>query len=108
MISNRSRLYLSLALVVPLATWSYQRYSLHNYVLCSKSHNIYTVDDSAPNVPCISVRNTRIVALGALGKHPSLCITFFFVSDALYKMTLWTNVSRHYQHFLYTLGSLLS
>ncbi|KAF8714228.1 hypothetical protein AX14_012868 [Amanita brunnescens Koide BX004] len=66
MISNRSRLYLSLALVVPLATWSYQRYSLHNYVLCSKSHNIYTVDDSAPNVPCISVRNTRIVALGAL------------------------------------------
>ena len=67
MISNRTRVYIALALVIPLTSWSYLKYTQDNYVVCSKSQKIYTVDDSIPNAPCISIRNTRIVAVGGLG-----------------------------------------
>jgi hypothetical protein len=70
MISNRTRVYLALALAIPLITWSYQKYTRHtldNYVVCSKSQKIYTVDDSIPTTACISIRNAHIVAVGGLG-----------------------------------------
>ena len=66
----RTRVYLALALAIPLTTWSYlkhTRHTLDNYVVCSKSHKIYTVDGSIPNAACISIRNTHIVAVGELG-----------------------------------------
>lgn len=69
MFSNR--LYFALTLTVPLAltTWFYQEYIRNTYVVCSKSQKIYTVDESLPNAACISIHNTRIVAVGELGNH---------------------------------------
>jgi hypothetical protein len=78
MISNRTRVYLALALAIPLTSWSFLKYTRNNYIVCSNSQKIYTVDDSIPNAPCISFRNTHIVAVGGLGKHSSLTVTTFF------------------------------
>lgn len=37
------------------------------YTLCSKSHNIYTVDPEKPRVQCIHVRGSVIMDTGSLG-----------------------------------------
>ena len=87
MISNRTPVYLALALVIPLTSWSYLQYTRNNYIVCSHTQNIYTVDDSIPNATCISIRNTHIVAVGGLGNHSSLTVTAF-LPDILHKMTL--------------------
>ena len=87
MISNRARLYLALALAIPLTSWSYLKYTGSNYIVCSNSQKIYTVDDSIPNAACISIRNTHIVAVGGLGNHSSLTVTAF-LPDTLHKTTL--------------------
>lgn len=39
----------------------------HRYALCSKSQDIYTVDESNPRVECILVHGSRIVDTGGLG-----------------------------------------
>ncbi|KAK2465124.1 hypothetical protein APHAL10511_002816 [Amanita phalloides] len=57
---------LALALAIPLAAWTYQRYISNTYVVCSNDRGIYTVDESMPNVACISIHNTRIAAVGEL------------------------------------------
>lgn len=37
------------------------------YFLCSKTKNIYTVDQNNPRVECISVRDSRIAGVGNFG-----------------------------------------
>jgi hypothetical protein len=43
-----------------------------SYMLCSKTKNIYTVDEFRPRVECISVRGSRIVDSGNFGRFTSI------------------------------------
>ena len=44
---------------------------LESYILCSETHNIYTVDEFRPRAECISVRGSRIVDSGNFGMFES-------------------------------------
>lgn len=47
-----------------------------SYVLCSKTKNIYTVDQNNPRAECISVRDSRIVRVGNFGTSGKISYTF--------------------------------
>ncbi|KAF8627222.1 hypothetical protein AX15_004474 [Amanita polypyramis BW_CC] len=82
MASVRIRLSLVFAVAIVLGTWSYQRRASSTYIVCSNSQNIYTVSDLIPNVACVSVHNTHIIAIGTLddvlNQHPDT-VPFFTV-----------------------------
>ncbi|KAF5376082.1 hypothetical protein D9615_007734 [Tricholomella constricta] len=49
--------------------WFFDAYdnllSLNSYILCSESHNIYTVDELRPRVECISIKGSTIIDTGS-------------------------------------------
>ncbi|KJA17164.1 hypothetical protein HYPSUDRAFT_46693 [Hypholoma sublateritium FD-334 SS-4] len=57
------RLIFGVALSAGLVFLNYPLQS--SYAVCSPSRNIYTVDDTAPRVECIAVRNARIARVGS-------------------------------------------
>lgn len=68
MASTRARVSLACFAFIAayLTSHWYQKYISTTYIVCSKSQNIYTVHPSTPNIQCISVRDSRIVATGSL------------------------------------------
>ena len=82
--SNQPRTWRNLMLWIVLVALVLQRIyefgrSLPNsYILCSKSKNIYTVNEDNPRVECISIRGSRIVDVGDLGTLYSLQWTIDF------------------------------
>ena len=68
---NQARTWRNLVLWIPLVVTLVPALVLrslpNSYILCSKSKNIYTVNEDSPRVECISVRGSRIVDVGNLG-----------------------------------------
>ena|SRR5882762_1781100 len=56
---------LTLSLVFAFSSSLYSR----DYALCSRSNDIYTVDEAQPRVECIVVRRSRILDTGKQGQY---------------------------------------
>jgi hypothetical protein len=67
-------LFASIALSIVALTWEQLHTSPDRYTVCSKSKNIYTVDESNPRVECISVRGSRIVDTGSFRMSDIACL----------------------------------
>ncbi|KAF8064078.1 amidohydrolase family-domain-containing protein [Lyophyllum atratum] len=70
--AGASWLFSAVLVSILVSGWFFDAYdnllTTNNYLVCSESNNIYTVDESKPRVECISIEGSTIVDTGNLAE----------------------------------------
>ena len=76
--TDRRRWFVFVAVLVSLIT-ARTVFAPSDYALCSRSNDIYTVDETRPRVECIVVRGSRILDTGDQGQCICRFLSLYFI-----------------------------